>query len=175
MYYNLSQLLKEPVGSTRRYTVDDLASIDDGTIQVLPPGHLTFMRTDSGILVTAGLETRLRTFCSRCLNVCLLHLSLFIEEEYLPSVDIHTGRPIEGPEKDEGGFTTDNQHSLDLSEAIRQYCLTNQPMKPLCRPECLGLCPVCGTNKNEYPCSCEDSPTDPRWGPLMVLTENSTG
>ena len=89
MNYNVSQLLKEPVGSTRNYTVDDLASIDGGTIQVLPSGNLTFMRTDSGILVTAGLKTRLRMVCSRCLEGYLLPLSLFIEEEFLPTVDVH--------------------------------------------------------------------------------------
>jgi uncharacterized protein len=45
-------------------------------------------------------------------------------------------------------------------------------MKPLCREACLGLCPVCGTNRNRDTCSCENEWTDPRLEPLRRLRKD---
>jgi uncharacterized protein len=42
-------------------------------------------------------------------------------------------------------------------------------MKPLCRADCRGLCPVCGGNKNVTECRCETRGTDPRLAPLEAL------
>jgi len=42
-------------------------------------------------------------------------------------------------------------------------------MKPLCREDCQGLCPVCGADKNTGTCSCEESTPDPRWAALAAL------
>jgi uncharacterized protein len=42
------------------------------------------------------------------------------------------------------------------------------PLAPLCRPDCQGLCPECGADKNEAPCECP-GPVDPRWATLDAL------
>jgi uncharacterized protein len=42
-------------------------------------------------------------------------------------------------------------------------------MKPLCREDCQGLCPVCGADKNTGACSCVESSPDPRWAALAAL------
>ncbi|HTY44797.1 MAG TPA: DUF177 domain-containing protein [Patescibacteria group bacterium] len=44
---------------------------------------------------------------------------------------------------------------LDLGPDIRQEFILDYPLKPLCRPACKGLCPVCGKNRNESACSCK--------------------
>jgi uncharacterized protein len=44
------------------------------------------------------------------------------------------------------------------------------PLHVLCRPDCRGLCPTCGQNLNEEPCSCQPEP-DPRWSVLQGLLE----
>ncbi len=44
--------------------------------------------------------------------------------------------------------------SIDLNQDIREEMILDYPMKPLCRPDCKGLCPGCGKNLNEGGCSC---------------------
>ena len=182
MKYNVAQLLKEPVGSTRIQEIDDPSPIGDGPSVVSRRGQMSMMRTDRGIWVSAKLELQVEVLCSRCLSWSRLPVSVAVGEEYLPTVDINTGQPLSVPERAEGSFTIDQQHTLDLSEALRQYTLTNEPMKPLCRPECRGLCSICGINKNENICTCEKAVSDtrqkavpdPRWSPFLELLDKSS-
>ena len=173
MNYNVAQLLKEPVGSTRSYRISGPVLSDDGDSEFVSEGRVALMRTDRGILVTAELEVHLRVTCSRCLRACPHSSSILMEEEYLPTVDINTGQSIHILEEDGDSFTINQQHSLDLRDALREYNITNQPMKPLCHQDCRGLCFICGTDRNEVPCSCQEDERDPRWGPLLKLLEES--
>jgi uncharacterized protein len=68
--------------------------------------------------------------------------------------------------EDSGGFPIDGHHIIDMTEAVRQYILLTTPMKPLCREDCAGLCPVCGHNLNQGPCSCPPQGVDPHWAKL---------
>ena len=63
----------------------------------------------------------------------------------------------------------DDQHVLDMEDVIRQYVLTEVPIKPLCSEKCSGLCPECGTNLNEEKCTCKEAPIDLRWEALAKL------
>ena len=123
------------------------------------------MRTDRGILAKGTLYTELETACSRCLGLFSCPLTLNIEEEYFPTIDIVTGASLPSPEEP-GCFTIDEHNTLDLTETIRQYALLATPMKPLCREDCAGLCPSCGHNLNDGPCNCLPQPADPRWSEL---------
>jgi len=100
-------------------------------------------------------------------------LTLNIEEEYFPTTDVATGVPVSLPDEP-GCFTIDEHNILDLTEAIRQYALLVTPMKPLCREDCVGLCPTCGCNLNQAPCDCPPKPADPRWSEIskLVLANN---
>src|SRR5918912_1593773 len=76
------------------------------------------------------------------------------QEEFVQAVDVRTGAPLaESPDAD--AFVIDANHTLDLGEAIRQHVLMAAPLQPLCRPDCCGLCPECGHNRNEGPCACQ--------------------
>ena len=169
MYFNVAQLLKEPVGSTRIYGIDELEPNGYGTIHVAPHSQVSLMRTDEGILVRAGLEVRMWLACSRCLTRFRNPHEIVIEEEYLPIVDVNTGQPLRRRDMADGSFTIDQQHVLDLSEAVRQYSIASQPMKPVCHEGCRGLCPGCGVDKNSNSCTCEDETVDPRWTALSRL------
>lgn len=57
--------------------------------------------------------------------------------------------------------------SLDLDELLVTDILLELPMKHLCREDCKGLCPKCGKNLNEGPCSCSTKAVDPRWAALL--------
>lgn len=158
MHYNVAQLLKEPVGSTRTYSLDEAVTADDGTTRLFPQGQLSLMRTDKGIWLKGSLEVRVCATCSRCVKSLPHTMKIVIEEEYLPRVDVNTGQPLPAAYADEGSFSIDAQHTLDVTEALRQYALANQPMKPLCRGDCRGLCPNCGADLNDDPCSCREGP-----------------
>ena len=163
MQINVAQLLIEPIGSTRTWDINQPTS--DGE-QVW--GRVTLTRTDRGILVTGKLHTAVTVTCSRCLGPARQELLLNIEEEYFPTVDVATGVPL-SPAGESGTFTIDEQHTLDIEEAVRQYTVVAIPMKALCREDCPGLCPQCGQNLNEGPCGCAEPELDARWAPLRKL------
>ena len=60
---------------------------------------------------------------------------------------------------------------LDLAPLVREVVLLDAPTAPLCRPDCAGLCPTCGVNRNEQPCDCAPPPADPRWDGLTALRD----
>lgn len=173
MEINVAQLLKDTIGSTRDYEVD--TSVDIEGFNDAIRGKVMLMRTDHGILARATLTTDIEIPCSRCLSPFDYSLSLNIEEEYFPIIDINSGVALPSPEEP-GCFTIDERNILDLTEAIRQYALMAVPMKPLCREECAGLCPVCGVNLNQSSCDCQSGQVDPRWSELskLVLSDTET-
>ena len=123
------------------------------------------MRTHQGVLVTATVDAGVTRPCSRCLTVVTELSSIPIEEEFFPTIDVNTGQRVALPENAEGSLRVDTSHELDLSEALRQSVIAGEPMKPLCFTACLGLCPVCGINRNYEQCYCPGH-VDPKWAVL---------
>jgi len=159
MRYNPAQLLKEPTGSSRDYEVDNsFAGPENGTDRA--HGRVRVIRTHQGLLVRAELKTQVKLTCSRCIGQFELRSVLMMEEESFPTTDPATGRKTEPPEEAEGVIHLDAQHVLDMTEVVRQYVLTEAPIKPLCREDCPGLCPGCGSNLNKEKCKCNAVPVD---------------
>ncbi len=168
MQINVSQLLQEPIGSTREYDIDAAADIiGDGKERRLK-GECNLMRTRRGILVRCSLDSEIELTCGRCLNSFRQPLKINFEEEFLPTIDVTSGIPLPQAE-DTGAFIIDEHHIIDLTEPARQYALMAVPMKPLCRPDCAGLCPRCGKNLNQGDCACPTGEIDPRWSALTKL------
>jgi uncharacterized protein len=55
---------------------------------------------------------------------------------------------------------------LDLVPMVRELLLLDAPASPLCGPDCAGLCPTCGIDRNIDSCDCGAEPADPRWAAL---------
>jgi len=166
MIIDVSQQLKEPIGSTRHYRINDTIDSPDGE-EVTIQGEMTLLRTDRGILMTGSLNIRIRAVCGRCLGVFGQPLPLKLEDEVLLTADPSTGAALPWSGED-GAFVINGNHEIDLSEVVRQYILLGLPMKPLCREDCAGLCPSCGHNLNLGPCGCP-SVVDPRFAELVKL------
>jgi len=132
---NVSQLLKEPIGSTRSYHIEELV---DQQAKDSFEGELTLLRSGQGILVRGQVVVKVELTCSRCLHTFLCPISSSIEEEFLSTVDVTSGLSFSLPEESTS-FIIDANHVLDLGEAMRQYTLLNLPMKPLCRPDCAEI------------------------------------
>jgi uncharacterized protein len=61
--------------------------------------------------------------------------------------------------------------NLDLTGWARDAVALALPDKILCRPDCAGLCPVCGKNLNDEPHAHDEEPADSRWAALESLRE----
>jgi uncharacterized protein len=59
--------------------------------------------------------------------------------------------------------------SLLLEDVLREQVLLSLPARSLCKPDCKGLCPRCGQNRNQTACACNESQTDPRWQAMAEL------
>jgi uncharacterized protein len=165
MQINVSQLLQEPIGSTREYDISaDAEIIGDGNTYHVQ-GNCRLLRTQRSVLVKCALDAEVELTCNRCLSRFHHPLKIKFEEEYVPTVDIHSGATLPPPD-DAGSFTIDERHNIDLTEAIRQYSLMAVPMKALCDENCAGLCPKCGKNLNQGKCDCPADVIDSRWAKL---------
>lgn len=168
MRFNVAQQLREGIGARRIYDVAEVL-LSDGGQQYSAQGTVDLLRTKGGILVRAHLDTTAQQTCSRCLEAFQCVATIELEEEFLSPAE---GEQAVAPEslEIETPFTIDEKQVLDLEEAMRQYQILAQPMKPLCQSNCAGLCPQCGANLNLGPCGCPATAVDPRWEALKGLT-----
>jgi len=165
MRINVSQQLKESIGAIQNYKVSGVSDVIGNGSSNNIQGEVSLIRTNRSILAKGALHTVIKITCSRCLSLFDCPLAINIEEEYFPISDVVSGTHIPLPEEP-GGFTIDEHHILDLTEAVRQNALLAIPMKPLCREDCAGLCPECGHNLNQGACGCLSQRMDPRWAEL---------
>ena len=132
---NVTQLLKEPVGSSQSYRVNGLLGDDiDGCIE----GTAKMIRTGRGVLVQCESSAEVKLICSRCLGAFSCPISFAAEEEFLAVAGM-SDDSVPSPSEQPDGFTMNDKNIVDLGELIRQYVLLNLPMKPLCRPDCPGI------------------------------------
>ncbi|MDE3074588.1 MAG: DUF177 domain-containing protein [Chloroflexota bacterium] len=155
MKLNVAQLMKEPVGSTREYELDETFREVEGQ-PLRGPVHLELQltRINEGLLARGDVETVLLTTCSRCIEPAEQAIRFHFEEEFRPTIDIVTGQPVKPVDPDEPAFTIDANHVVDMDEVVRQGVVMEAPMHPLCHASCRGLCPQCGNNLNQGPCGC---------------------
>jgi uncharacterized protein len=159
LLWNVTGLLGDAAGATRDYEVAGV-TIDLGEdLRLADPieGHVRLARTNRGLLVIADLATSLQAECSRCVRDIEVPIEIFIEEEALPSVDVATGKQLALEAGDDELLRLNDHHELDLETPVREAILLAEPIAPLCRPDCPGLCLVCGERLDE---GIHDHPTD---------------
>lgn len=176
MKYNVAQLLKEGIGASRRYDIaGELYDIDENNPGPAPvDGQVRLLRTIEGLLAVGSVRMMLNFECRRCLEMTTAEVTFEFEEEYVPSIDVETGTKLPIGEDYGPEVVIDEHHILDLSEVLRQYAVTTTAELDLCRPDCKGLCPECGVNRNLETCTCDLSRVDPRFAALAALLENDS-
>jgi uncharacterized protein len=116
------------------------------------------------------VRTRLELSCSRCLEPFSLPIDSSFDLRYLPveaaGEGSETDREVSEEDLDASVYRDDQ---IDLNELLREQFYLTLPMKPLCREDCAGLCPQCGTNRNTGTCVCSPQWEDPRLAPLKRL------
>jgi len=177
MEFKISELEKEPIDFDLRFK----------------PGSINYGEEaeQSGALATSGraevlhehrgpkdivADIRLRGHfagnfqvpCARCIEPVPMALESDFDLIFRP-VGADAGRPersITAGETEIGYYQKD---SLLLEDVLREQVLLSLPVRTLCKPDCKGLCPHCGQNRNSQPCSCDEGQSDPRWGALADL------
>jgi uncharacterized protein len=124
--------------------------------------------------LVGALDTTLELSCSRCLEPFDLPVEAAFDVRYLPdSENVGTQEREVADDELVAAFYRDDQ--VDLAQLIEEQLYLALPMKPLCTPDCRGLCPHCGANLNHESCSCEVRWEDPRLAGLKaILTERKT-
>lgn len=171
--YNVAALLKSPPGTTGELVVDEPAPSFGADLVAVAPvrGLVRLFRTQDAIIARCDLHTTIQLECSRCLESYPAALGVHFEEQFLPTVNIVTGAAA--AIADDQALRIDDRHVLDLTEVLRQYLLTALPLKPICAPECRGLCPGCGTNLNSGACTCTPQPVTGPFGALATLLDGA--
>jgi uncharacterized protein len=166
--WNVAGLLADDAGATRSYPVTGVMltlAADDAALGAPIEGMVVLRHTNRGVIAEADLSTALATQCSRCLVPLSVPVSIRVEEEYLPALDLTTGRPLPiGDEPDASRL--DDHHELDLETPVREAILLAEPIAPVCRPDCPGLCIVCGLELAGPPHDHPDDDIDPRLAAL---------
>ena len=150
--YNVADLLRAAPGTAQRidFAVDDLVVADDVPLARPVSGAVRLQRTSRSILVRGHLETALAERCSRCLRPAVSVVSADLDEEVMPAVDIDTGVQLDVSGDPEAPRLTDH-HELDLGPLLRDAISLAEPIAPLCRPDCPGLCVTCGADLGSHP------------------------
>lgn len=135
---------------------------EDGDARPVEAGvHVTGRLSSAGqgrFYFSGLLEGTAVTECRRCLGEATVAVA---EDVHLIFAESGTDEA----EEDDVVLIPAGQRELDLRPALREEWLLTVPAFAVCRPECQGLCPTCGVDRNTGECTC--SPTlDPRWDGL---------
>ncbi|HEY8080481.1 MAG TPA: DUF177 domain-containing protein [Acidimicrobiales bacterium] len=138
-----------------------LAAVAPGAPEVVPGADVEVrlgLASYLGGLTAAGtLRVPWRAACRRCATDVGGVLEVRVSERFTASAgpDDEDAYPLVGDE-------------IDLTALVRDAVVLELPLAPLCRDDCAGLCPQCGTDRNVGPCACEPE-VDPRWATLDAL------
>jgi uncharacterized protein len=144
------------------------------TFRVVAPVVLAFdiVKDKRHFQLIGTVKTTLELPCGRCLEPFTLPVDAAFDLRYQPHAPEKAADEREIEEDDLSTAFYENEQ-IDLGQLMREQFYLALPMKPLCRPQCAGLCPVCGTNLNRGTCGCTLAWEDPRLAVLKTLKKES--
>ena len=127
------------------------------------PAELTVARASTGTVFGLRFTTRLHGPCYRCLADAVLDVDIHAREYQAtnPGEEEELRTP----------YLVDSK--LDVQGWARDAVALSLPEQILCRPDCAGLCPVCGKDLNVEPHEHAEAATDPRWAALEALRSDA--
>jgi len=111
------------------------------------------------IRVKGRLKVTMEAECDRCLEKARFPIAADFDLFYRPGDEV----AISDAESEIGFY---QGGGVELNEVLREYILLAMPMQRVCRESCLGICPVCGQNRNVRACECTAAAVDDRWAAL---------
>jgi len=161
MRFNVSHLVKAPIGT------QDVLHLNSGPISLdsdlnlhYLQGEITLTRSTDCLLAEGQLDTTLDGECVRCLASFPLSLTIQLD-------DLAFALPHIPPQDNQYRIAHDGW--VNVAPALREQILLSIPQYTHCRPDCRGLCSMCGQDLNKGSCDCQESEIDPRLAALRDL------
>ena len=132
---------------------DAIVTVSEGTELDL---DLRLESVHEGILATGEVFVDAEGECSRCLDPLIVPIEVDFQELFAYSLT------------NEDDFVVDDEQ-IDLEQVIRDAVVLSLPFQPVCRKNCLGLCPDCGVKLAENPHHVHEAAVDPPWNALEEL------
>lgn len=152
------------------YQPDELGHFDERVTVVAPVAVNGKVRlSEAEVFVNGHIETRAQVECDRCLKKVETPVKTDFDLQYITGADYETSATAELTEELMSVAVFDGE-TIDVDEIVKEQILLAVPTRMLCQPDCLGICPVCGIDKNTGECNCETKEVDPRWAALKNLT-----
>ena len=118
------------------------------------------------IFLRAKIQANGKFVCDRCLEDIDRKLDISYSVVYIQS----SRSTVDVKKEEEIQVLDSDTNYIDLDDDVRQYILLALPQKVLCKEECLGICPSCGSNRNNSHCSCQIEIIDTRWEALKKIS-----
>lgn len=175
MKVSVASLLKQPIGAHAEYRVmespiaprgDNSGLLDTGATAI--DAEIQATHTDPGALLEGEARASVAQTCSRCLRPIESAVTARFAEQYYATLHVESGARLAEAPSD--AKTIGSDFRIDLTPLLREELLLAMPQAPLCRPDCAGLCPVCGEDLNERPHT-HDEAADDRWAKLRQIRE----
>jgi uncharacterized protein len=172
---NVAPLLKQPIGTQAEYEVAESPIDPRGENAGLTEAGATSIdaevvatHTNPGAYLEGDLTATIAEQCSRCLRPIETPVETQFAEQYYSTIDVVSGDSKDAPPQDAKRIGSD--FKIDLTPLLREELILAAPLAPLCRPDCKGLCLVCGRDLNDEPHD-HDDPVDERWSKLSKLRD----
>ena len=161
-----------------REFLDSVLRADPPTeFQAAGASHLLGAATKMGrkVLVQTRFRVPLTGQCKRCLKPLQVEEPVELTRTFVPADQVASPAERKSRESEASvgpGLADEDAYKgkeIDLAPAVREQILLFIPSSPLCREDCLGLCPRCGKDLNEGDCGCDRAVMDPRWAALKGI------
>jgi uncharacterized protein len=169
MHVDLSQLEADELHIEHQYREPFDLPEQDVTVALAPAIELWLRRTTGReVRVKGNIAATVEVPCDRCLVAFSVPVGVSFDLFYAPIETLAPEEDVPLTEKDlDYGFYRDNL--LDVDALVREQIFLSLPFRRLCRSDCRGLCPQCGTDLNKEMCSCQADTVSSRWSALRDL------
>lgn len=149
---NVGFLISAPIGTYRLFDFEyETINLGDDLALGKFIGTARFSRTPQGLVLQGDFQAETQLECVRCLDPFTQSLKWSFAELYA----------FDHRNMTESGLLVPEDGQIDLEPLLREYALLEFPISPLCKPDCKGLCPVCGENLNKTDCGHRPQPDSP--------------
>jgi uncharacterized protein len=171
MFFHLTELEHHPVRFDVSYPPGEIQFDDEltQTSELRAEGQAELLKNTLGeIRIRGHVAVQLQSACDRCLEPGALPVDSDFDLFYRPEPEF-SGHPEIRISEGEEELSFYEGDGVQLEEALREFILLQVPMQHFCRPDCKGICPQCGQNRNEKECGCDNRVADDRWAALKNL------
>jgi uncharacterized protein len=123
------------------------------------------------VRVRGRLTVSMEADCDRCLELLKFPLDSEFDLFYRPAPNLkghHSGEEV-AIDEGESQIAFYEGAGLELDDILREHILLTLPMQYVCSESCKGICPLCGSNRNQAVCGCSQRLVDDRWAALKIL------